>query len=50
MALLITDTPPGVSQSIALRQAALQTLASVWRIRPLNGGCNVRVREEAWRC
>ena len=34
MALLITDTRLGVVQSMALRQTALQTLASVWGIRP----------------
>lgn len=38
MALMITDTWLGVSQSTALRQAAPQTFASVWGNRPFMPG------------
>jgi hypothetical protein len=48
MTLLIIDALSEVSQSTALRQAALQTFASVWRNRPVDVACSMRLREDAW--
>jgi hypothetical protein len=48
MALLTIDMWLGVSQSTALRQAALQTLASVWRNRSVDVACPMRVQGEVW--